>query len=235
MARAGSPGRFPGLCRGEVPFRHRDYDRPVLYSVTIFQASWFRPGRSAAMSPATVSAADQADASLAIARLMEEGFSQGNLEVIEELISPDCAEHQRGNGLGAAGAKRVVSTLHSWFSGFRLESQDLVTHDGTVWIRQPRDRDQYRPLRGIRAHRQDDRHHRVRRRAYRGRAGRRALGRHGSTGGSAAAGPVRRAWPAGALTPTAAGPARPPRPRTGITCSRACPATPGQKWDITRK
>ncbi len=121
------------------------------------------------MPPAIVSAANQADANLAIARrLTEEGFSNGNLEVIEELSSPDCGERQHGNGPDATGAKRLVSTLRSWFSGFRLEIQNRVTHED-AWTRD-RDRDQYRPLPGIRARRQDDRHHRVRRRAYRGTA-----------------------------------------------------------------
>jgi predicted ester cyclase len=85
------------------------------------------------MSPTTV---NTIDANVAIVRrLIEEGFSKGNLEVVEELISPDCVEHQRGNGPGVDGARRVVSTLHSWFSDFRLEIQDLVAHDDTVWIR----------------------------------------------------------------------------------------------------
>lgn len=68
------------------------------------------------MSPAAVPAASQADASVAIVRrLMQEGFSEGSLDVIGELISPDCTEHRRGNGPGVAGAKRVVAALHSWF------------------------------------------------------------------------------------------------------------------------
>jgi predicted ester cyclase len=85
------------------------------------------------MSPTTV---NTVDANLAIVRrLIEEGFSEGNLAVIEELISPDCVEHQRGNGPGVLGAKRVVSTLHSWFANFRLEIEDLVAREDTVWMR----------------------------------------------------------------------------------------------------
>jgi predicted ester cyclase len=88
------------------------------------------------MSSATVTATDRAEANIAIARrLMQQGFNEGNLEVIEELISPDCVEHQRGNGPGAEGVKRVVSTLHSWFSDFRIEIQDVVTYDDKVWLR----------------------------------------------------------------------------------------------------
>jgi hypothetical protein len=75
------------------------------------------------MSPATVSAAHQADTNLAIAwRLMEEGFSKGNPAVIEELISPDCAEHQRGNGPGAAGAQ--AGPQHAAQLVFRLPPRD---------------------------------------------------------------------------------------------------------------
>jgi predicted ester cyclase len=88
------------------------------------------------MTPATVNATDQADVNIAIVRrLMEEGFSNGNLAVIEELISADCVEHQRGNGSGVEGVKRVVSTLHGWFSDFRLEIEDVVARGDTVWIR----------------------------------------------------------------------------------------------------
>ncbi len=88
------------------------------------------------MSPAAVPATNQADAYVAIARrLMEEGFSEDNPDVIEELISPDCVEHQRGSGPGVLGAERVVSTLHSWFAGFRLEIQDRATRGDTVGIR----------------------------------------------------------------------------------------------------
>ena len=88
------------------------------------------------MTPATGNAIDQAQVNIGIARrLMEEGFSNGDLAVVEELISPDCVEHQRGNGPGVEGAKRVVSTLHSWFSDFRIEIEDVVANGDTVWIR----------------------------------------------------------------------------------------------------
>ena len=88
------------------------------------------------MSPAAVPAASQADASVAIVRrLMQEGFSEGSLDVIGELISPDCTEHRRGNGPGVAGAKRVVAALHSWFPASAWRSKNLVTHGDAVWIR----------------------------------------------------------------------------------------------------
>jgi len=175
------------------------------------------------MSPATVPAANHADANVAIVRrLMEEGFSEGNLDVIEELIGPDCVEHRRGTGPGAAGVRRVVAALHSWFAGFGLEIQDLVSHGGTVWIRK-RDRNEYRPLPGIRAHQRADRHHGARRRRYRGRAGRRALGRRGSTGGGAAAWPARPAWLARTLTRTAARPGQVVPAPCRNRLLRACP------------
>ena len=88
------------------------------------------------MSSSTVNTIDQAEANVGIVRrLTEEGFSNGDLNVIDELIAPDCVEHQRGNSPGAVGAKRVVRTLHSWFADFRLEIQDLVAHEDLVWIR----------------------------------------------------------------------------------------------------
>lgn len=88
------------------------------------------------MTPATGNAIDQAQVNIGIVRrLMEEGFSNGDLAVVEELISPGCVEHQRGNAPGVEGVKRVVSTLRGWFSDFRIEIEDVVANDDTVWFR----------------------------------------------------------------------------------------------------
>jgi predicted ester cyclase len=68
-------------------------------------------------------------------RLIEEGFSVGNLAVCEELISPDSVENQRGLKPGIEGAKDTIRTLHTWFSDFELTIVDLVASGDTVWIR----------------------------------------------------------------------------------------------------
>lgn len=66
-------------------------------------------------------------------RLIEVGFGDGNLATIDELMAPDCVEHQRGIQQGAVGAKGVVQTLHSWFSDFELKVVDMVVDGDKVW------------------------------------------------------------------------------------------------------
>jgi predicted ester cyclase len=71
-------------------------------------------------------------------RLIDEAFSQGRLDVCDELIANDIVEHQdygSGHPPGAAGAKAVVSSLRRSFSDFKLEIEDLVVDGDTVWTR----------------------------------------------------------------------------------------------------
>jgi predicted ester cyclase len=69
----------------------------------------------------------------AFRRLIEVGFSQGNTDVIDELVSPAALEHQRGNKPGVEGAKATIATLHTWFSEFELEIVRWVADGDTVW------------------------------------------------------------------------------------------------------
>jgi predicted ester cyclase len=66
-------------------------------------------------------------------RLLEEGFSRGDLHVLDELMAPDCVEHQRGNMSGRAGAKNTVETLHRWMSDFQLRVVDIAAYGDKVW------------------------------------------------------------------------------------------------------
>ena len=68
-------------------------------------------------------------------RLIDEGFTHGDLGVVDELMAPDCVEHQRGNAPGTDGAKDVIRTLHRWMSEFTLTIEDLVAVDDMVWSR----------------------------------------------------------------------------------------------------
>jgi len=68
-------------------------------------------------------------------RLIEVGFSKGELTVVDELVAPDCVEHQRGNHQGSDGVKEVIGTLHRWMSEFTLTIEDLVADGDTVWTR----------------------------------------------------------------------------------------------------
>jgi predicted ester cyclase len=68
-------------------------------------------------------------------RLVEDGIGRGDLAVIEELVHPDCVEHQRGNHPGVEGAKEVATALHRWMSGFSLTVEDVVAAGDLVWTR----------------------------------------------------------------------------------------------------
>lgn len=77
-----------------------------------------------------------ADANIAATRrLISEGFTDGRLEVCDELVAEDAIEHQRGLRPGREGAKETIRTLHSWFSDFELRIEDLVASEDKVWIR----------------------------------------------------------------------------------------------------
>jgi predicted ester cyclase len=76
------------------------------------------------------------DENIAIARrLIDEGFSRGNLDVCDELVAVDATEHQRGLQPGAAGARQAIRTLHDWFDDFHLEIEDVIAEGDRVWLR----------------------------------------------------------------------------------------------------
>ena len=66
---------------------------------------------------------------VATRRLIDEGFTGGNLAICDELISPDALEHQRGSKAGIEGTKDTIRTLRSWFSDFELTIVDLIASD----------------------------------------------------------------------------------------------------------
>ena len=73
-----------------------------------------------------------------VRRLIEEGFNEGNLDVADELISPDMVEHQNfgpNHAPGAEGAKAVIASLRRAFSDFHLAIEDLAVEGDTVWLR----------------------------------------------------------------------------------------------------
>ncbi len=71
----------------------------------------------------------------AFRRLIDEGFSGGNLAVVDEIVAADCVTHQRGLNPGAAGVKETISTLRRWFADFTLRVEAIAAQDGYVWAR----------------------------------------------------------------------------------------------------
>jgi predicted ester cyclase len=62
-------------------------------------------------------------------------FSQGNLAVVDEVVSPDFIEHQRGSASGPEGVKRLISMLRSWFPDLTLTIEDMAINGDIVWGR----------------------------------------------------------------------------------------------------
>jgi predicted ester cyclase len=79
-----------------------------------------------------------ADAEHVVRRLIDEGFSEGRLEVCDELIADEIAEHQDfgpDHAPGAEGVRAVIRSLRDGFSDFRLTIEDLVVAGDIVWTR----------------------------------------------------------------------------------------------------
>jgi predicted ester cyclase len=69
-------------------------------------------------------------------RLIEEGFNQGNLAVVDELVAPNAREHQRGSEDGAEGTKKTITYLRSVFPDFKITIDEVVVSGDKVWARQ---------------------------------------------------------------------------------------------------
>jgi predicted ester cyclase len=73
-----------------------------------------------------------------VRRLIEKGFNEGDLAVVDAITSPDLVEHQNfgpDHAPGAAGVRAVVESLRRAFPDFRLAIEDLVADGDTVWLR----------------------------------------------------------------------------------------------------
>lgn len=68
-------------------------------------------------------------------RLYAEAFNQGDLSVVDEFVSPDFIEHQRGARSGPDGLKGLIRTLRSWFPDLTLTIEDIVISGDQVWGR----------------------------------------------------------------------------------------------------
>jgi predicted ester cyclase len=70
--------------------------------------------------------------------LIENGFNEGDLEIVDAITSPDLVEHQNfgpDHAPGAPGVRAVVESLRRAFPDFRLAIEDLVADGDTVWLR----------------------------------------------------------------------------------------------------
>jgi len=78
------------------------------------------------------------DPETVLRRLLDEGFTQGKLDVCDELVADHVDEHQSfgpSHPDGPEGVKAVIRSLRAAYSDFRLEVHDLVVDADTVWAR----------------------------------------------------------------------------------------------------
>jgi len=68
--------------------------------------------------------------------IIEDGFSDGDVSVIDDIASPDFVEHQYGfSPPDATGVKRAITSLHRAFPDFSLTIEELTSSDDKVWGR----------------------------------------------------------------------------------------------------
>ena len=78
-----------------------------------------------------------ADPETVARRLIEDGFTNGELEVCDELVDPGLREHQNfgpNHAPGAEGVKAVIASLHRAYSDFRLQIEHLAVDGELVWL-----------------------------------------------------------------------------------------------------
>jgi steroid delta-isomerase-like uncharacterized protein len=83
-----------------------------------------------------VSSVSVAEANIAtFRRAIDEGWNQGNLEVVDELFAPDFVEHQPGIAPGREGVKGSIRALRAAFPDLHLAVEDAAAADDRVWLR----------------------------------------------------------------------------------------------------
>jgi steroid delta-isomerase-like uncharacterized protein len=71
-----------------------------------------------------------------VRRLIEEAWNEGNLAVVDELLSPDYILHVAAPGVpDREGYKQVVSMYHTAFPDLRFTIEDTVAEGDKVVIR----------------------------------------------------------------------------------------------------
>jgi predicted ester cyclase len=69
-------------------------------------------------------------------RVIEEGFGEGRLNVLDEVLAPGFVEHQAGiSPATVEGVKRAISALHAAFPDMKLKAEEIVTSGDKAWAR----------------------------------------------------------------------------------------------------
>jgi predicted ester cyclase len=70
-----------------------------------------------------------------VRRVIEEGLSQHNLNLIDEFFDPDFVENQFGIKPTIPGMKDSFESLYSAFPDYHLVIEDLVAEEDSLWLR----------------------------------------------------------------------------------------------------
>lgn len=69
-------------------------------------------------------------------RLIEEGFSRGNLAALDELFAPNFVEHQDGfTPPNIEGVKAAIVSLRTPFPDLRLTVEEIISSGDKTWAR----------------------------------------------------------------------------------------------------
>jgi steroid delta-isomerase-like uncharacterized protein len=66
-------------------------------------------------------------------RVIEEGFGQGNLAALDEVVAPDYIEHQSGLPPTREGLKAVITELRRIFPDLTFTVEDMTADGDKVW------------------------------------------------------------------------------------------------------
>lgn len=67
--------------------------------------------------------------------IIEEGFSKGNLAVLDAMVAPEMVEHQHGAPQGLAGLKVMIRNLRQGIPDLQLTIEDTAVVGDKVWAR----------------------------------------------------------------------------------------------------
>ena len=69
-------------------------------------------------------------------RVIEEGFGEGRLNVLDEVMAPGFVEHQAGISPATVdGVKRSISSLRAAFPDMTLRIEEIVVSGDEAWAR----------------------------------------------------------------------------------------------------
>jgi predicted ester cyclase len=83
----------------------------------------------------SVSTSTKATPAEVFSRVIQEGFNEGKLASLSEIVAPDLIENQVGANPGVDGLRALITSLRDPFPDLRLEIESTVTEGDVFWAR----------------------------------------------------------------------------------------------------